>query len=436
MSDTATTALPGAVTVPAARSSALAALLLLAGTVAVGRIAQGVFSPLQEMAKHDLQLSDFEVSLVQGLAASIPVAVLSIPLGRMVDHANRVRLLLAMAVVWTLGTLLTAVVQDFTALFAARTLSGIGMMCSLPVAISIAADLSAADRRGRSLLLLSVGSMFGAAAAFVFGGGLVGWVKADDGGWFGDLAPWRSVHLLIGLGSALWLLPLLLLREPVRQELGSIAAPSIREAMAAIWQRRRLLAPLFIGQTSVVMADASAGIWAAPVLIRDYGLTPEQFGPWMGAVVVLSGLIGSVIGGVAADLGHKGRLRGGMLGPAVVAALCSLPATFFALMPTPTGFALMLFVLLICGSITGLVTSTAIAVLVPNEIRGICLGAFIVVGSLFGIGMAPTLVTLISSALGGESHVREGLTLLVLFSSLASAIGFTLALRGRVQTTH
>lgn len=415
--------------VPASRRSTLWALLLLAGTVAIGRIAQGVFGPLQEMAKGELALSDFQLSLVQGLAASIPIAVLSLPLGRLVDQASRVRLLLAMALVWTFGTLLTVFAKDFTMLFVARTLAGLGMMCSLPVAISLAADLTTPERRGRSLVLLSVGSMFGAAAAFALGGGLVGWVKASDGGWFGDLSPWRSVHLLIGLGSLAWLVPMLLMREPARQEMGTATTPSVREAFAAIWQRRRLLAPLFIGQTSVVMADASAGIWAAPVLVRHYAQTPEQFGPWVGAVVVLSGLLGSVIGGVCADMGQSGRLRGGMLGAAALAALCSIPAGFFALMPTVGGFGWMLFVVLICGSLMGIITTTAIAVLVPNEIRGLCLGAFIVVGSLFGIGLAPTVVTLISGALGGESYLREGLTMLVVFSSVVSALGFIVALR-------
>lgn len=433
-----TPTVPAALPAPAAalgskrgsHRSTLTALLLLAGTVAIGRIAQGVFGPLQEMAKAEMALSDFQLSLVQGLAASIPIAVLSIPLGRLVDQASRVRLLLAMALVWTLGTLLTVFAKDFATLFAARTLAGLGMMCSLPVAISLAADLTSQARRGRSLVLLSVGSMFGAAAAFVLGGALVGWVKASDGGWFGDLSPWRSVHLLIGLGSAAWLLPMLMMREPARQEMSGATAPSMREALAAIWQRRRLLAPLFIGQTSVVMADASAGIWAAPVLARHYAQTPEQFGPWVGAVVVLSGLIGSVIGGVCADLGQNGRLRGGMLGAAALAALCSIPAGFFALMPSVSGFAWMLFVLLLCGSIMGIITTTAIAVLVPNEIRGLCLGAFIVVGSLFGIGLAPTMVTLISDLLGGESQLREGLTVLVVISSAVSAIGFIVALRG------
>lgn len=418
---------------PAAGSS-LPALLLLGGAIACSSATQGVFGPLQEAAKLDLGLSDFQISLVQGLAASLPVAVLSIPLGRMTDRGNRVRLLVAMAVCWTLGTLMTAFAHGFAMLFAARTLAAVGMMCALPVAISVAADLSKPEARGRSLLLLSASRMIGVALAFALGGALLGSMGAHSPSPLATFAPWRSVHLIFGIVSALLILPLLWLREPARRELDGIISPSFGEAMDAIWQRRALLAPLFLGQVTVVMADASAGIWASPVLIRDYGLQPADFGAWMGLILLLSGLIGSVIGGVLADLGHKGRIPGGVLGGAVLASLVTIPAAFFPVMPTVGGFAAMLMLLVLGGAIAGLITATAITVLVPNELRGVCLGAFIVVGAVFGLGIAPTVVTLVSDLFGGEAHVREGLTVVTLVTSVIASIGFLAAARaGRRQ---
>src|SRR5690348_8358185 len=67
-----------------------------------------LFSPVQEVAKLELGFSDVQLSLLQGLAMSIPIAVLALPLGRMTDRVNRVRLLAAMAAAWTAGTVLTA----------------------------------------------------------------------------------------------------------------------------------------------------------------------------------------------------------------------------------------------------------------------------------------------------------------------------------------
>jgi len=408
-------------------------LFLLSLTITNGLAAQSVFAALQELAKHDLALSDFQLSLLQGLACSIPIAALSLPLGRLVDRGNRVRLLLAMIATWTAGSLLSAYAASFPMLFLARMLAGMGMMCSLPVAISIAADLTPPQRRGFALLLLSIGKIVGVALAFALGGGLVGWLATHPPAWLAQLAPWRGVQLLFGLANVALGLPLLLLREPPRHELGAAASAPFGATMRALWQRRALLVPLFLGQLTVTMADAAAAAWAAPVLVRNYHQQPAEFGNWIGLVLLLSGLGGSIVGGLAADLGQKGRIRGGILGSAMLASFLAIPGAFFPVMPDVTGFAWMLGLLLIAGAVTGVVTATALAVVVPNEMRGLCISLFIVVGAILGLGLAPTLVTLVGDALGGERMLDWGLTLVSLVTSTASAVGFVIALRHEAQ---
>jgi MFS family permease len=410
-------------------SSRWSALSLVALTVASGAALRTVFSPMQELAKHDLKLSDLEVSFVQGLAASIPIAILSLPIGRMVDRGNRTRLLIGLAAVSIVGTLLTAFAQSFEVLFVARMLAGLGAVCAIPVAISIGADLSPVSGRGRALLLLSLGQSIGIAAAFALGGWLGGWLSAPGEARvaIAGLPPWREVHLYFGIAALALLLPLLLLREPERREVGGLVQPGLRVVLAELWSRRAFLAPLFIGQISVVMADVAAGIWAAPVLTRDFGLEPAQFAAAMGLAVLLPGIFGSIIGGVAADAGQRSGRRGGILAGAVVAAIVSIPAALFPTMPTVGGFATVLAVFLLCGAVTGLVTATTIAIHVPNELRGLCLGAFVVVSSVIGLGIAPTLVTVASSLLGGEAHLARALAGTGMLVSTVSAVAFLVA---------
>jgi hypothetical protein len=45
-----------------------------------------------------------------------------------------------------------------------------------------------------------------------------------------------------------------------------------------------------------------------------------------------------------------------------------------------------------CGAVTGLVVSVALTVLMPNELRGLCIGAFIAIAGLIGFGLAPWVV--------------------------------------------
>jgi hypothetical protein len=68
-------------------------------------------------------------------------------------------------------------------------------------------------------------------------------------------------------------------------------------------------------------------------------------------------------------------------------------------------------------------------VLIPNEIRGVCLGAFMVVGSVIGLGVAPTMSTFIADMLGGEAYLRYGLTITTVATSLIAVIGFARAMR-------
>lgn len=405
----------------------LSGLILLTLAVFSGAAVGRVFSPVQEAAKLSLGLSDLQISLIQGVAASIPIAMLSIPLGWLVDHRNRVRILIALGGVWTLGTLATVLAHGFAALFFARMLAGLGAMCVLPAAISIAADLSAPERRGRAMVLLSLGNTAGAAAAFAVGGSLFGWFSGSSGWVIAGLPPWREVHLVFGLVSIVLLLPLFALRDPPRREVVQ-KAQAIGPSLQELWDRRGLLLPLFGGQVSVVMADVAAGIWAAPVLTRSYHLQPGSFGAWFGLVVLVSGVGGSVAGGLAADIGNRTHLRGGILLGAVAAAALSVPASCFPIMPGVSGFALMLGLLLFCGAITGLVTTTALTVLIPNEIRGVCLGAFIVGGAVIGFGISPTIVTLGSALLGGESHLPLALALTGMATSFLALIGFAAAM--------
>ncbi len=408
-------------------------LTILGLSIGAGCAVQAAFGPVQEFARADLNMTDLQMGLVQGMAVAIPAAVLSIPVGWLADHSNRVRMMLVLAILWSLGAAASAFATSFEMLFAARMLSALGLTVVLPVAISIAADLCPPEKRGRSLLLLSLGKVFGIALAFALGGALFGVLSARTEPLFG-LAAWRATQLIFAGGSALLILPLLLVREPVRQEVAATGA-GFKASMQALWERRAFLAPLFVGQISVIMADASASIWATPVLMRTYGLQPAEFGGWMGLVLLGSGLVGTIVGGLAADAGLKRAGGRGLLMTAVVASAIGVPASLFAVMPGVPGFALLLTALLLAGTATGLITGTAIAVLIPNQFRALCLGAFVVVGSFIGFGVAPTLVTVISEAIGGPGALAPSLAGVGFTSSLMSLIAFALAARAAPKRT-
>ena len=258
---------------PVARRTLWGAIAVVSLVVMAGAAMKTIFSPLQEAAKLSMGLTDFQIGLVQGIAIALPMALVALPLGWLADRSNRIRILLGLSAVWTLGMVLTAFAQDFNVLFLARMLSGAAGNFVVPIGISIAADMCMPERRGRSLLVLSLGNVVGAALAFAIGGALLGAIIEQAAPSLFGLEPWRAVSLWFAIGSVALTLPLLLIREPERQEVEQVNA-SIKAIASALWARRGFLVPLFIGQVGVVMADMAAGVWAAPVLIRNYGLTP------------------------------------------------------------------------------------------------------------------------------------------------------------------
>jgi hypothetical protein len=142
-------------------------------------------------------------------------------------------------------------------------------------------------------------------------------------------------------------------------------------------------------------------------------------------VVFGAGVLGALTGGIAADAGQKSARRGGILIGAIVAAVAAVPATLFPLAGSVPLFAGLLFAMLLGGTITGLITATALAVLLPNELRGLSVGVFLAVGGLVAFGIAPSLVTALSTLIGGEAMLGQALAL----------VGFAVSVLGNLIIT-
>lgn len=403
---------------------------LLALTLFMGVAARVVISPLQELVRADLGLSDHQIGMVQGLALAIPLALLSVPLGRLVDSGKRSRLLVFMALASAVGSALSAFSEGFATMFISRMLVGAAVAGAITASVSLASDLSAPSARGRTMMLLGLGQSCGGAATFALAGVLLAWLPSRIGG---DLAPWRLVQLSFAAAMLAAAAALLLLREPTRRESGGAQGRSLRSALHELWGYRRLMLPLLVGMMTIGMADAAASIWAVPVLTRVFGLQPIDFGGWMSLVFLISGIIGTAVGGFLSDFGQRIAGRGGILLGAVIGAGLSVPAALFPLMPNVPVFAVLLALLLTAGAITGIASTAAVAVLVPNELRGISLSLLGAVALLMSYGVAPSLVSLGTGWTGKEGEVALPLALVGVVTSVIGTLAFARAMRVAAQ---
>ncbi|MDB5432295.1 MAG: hypothetical protein JWP35_3411 [Caulobacter sp.] len=419
---------PGAPTSASPTRTAWSIIAMLALVLFGGAVMKSAFGPLQEAAKHDLGLSDFSISLIQGLGAGLPIAIFSLPLSWLIDHGNRIRLAIVLLGVCIAGTIWTSFAHDFYSFLAARTLSTIGAGTLLGALISVTADLCVPAKRGRALVLLGFGVYAGAALGFGLAGGILKAMGQHPIAILGAMTPWRQTHLLLGVAGAVLALPLIFMREPVRQEV-EVKVAALGPVMTALWAKRKFLAPLFVGQIGITMADTAAAIWASPVLIRDFHQQPADFSGWIGLTMFAAGVLGSILGGVGADLGHRTGRRGGLLWAGVVATLVGIPAALFPIMPTVAGFGFLFFLLALHGAVASVMVTTAVVVLLPNEERGACSAAFGVINAIVGLSLAPIMVTLGAKLLGGEQHLGMALAITGVITGIAAAAGYILAMR-------
>jgi predicted MFS family arabinose efflux permease len=392
----------------------------------------GLLAPLQEAAKLDLHMTDVQLAMIVGTAGAIPTALLALPIAWWVDHRTRNRMLVVLASLWAIGTIATAFVTGFYGLFAARLIAGIGAGTAFPVVVSLLADVCMPEKRGRSMLLLSIGAWGGVAAAFAIGGTLFGWLEAHPAAFVAGMAPWRATHLLVGIGAAVLTLPLLLIREPRRYEVEQQSV-AIGPTLRAFWKRKNFLGPLLIGNFAGGLAEGAAALWMGSILVRQYHQSPGQFGGWVGLVILGAGIVGSILGGFTADAAQKLKMRGAILIPAVVATAISIPASLYPIMPTVTGFAWVLFALLTGGAVVNLVNTAAIAVLLPNEERATSIAALKIVATVVGGPITGAIVVGMASHFAGPTGMGISLTWLGVITGVISLGGYWLAMANAPQ---
>lgn len=396
-------------------------LFVLSIALGAAVYSKSAIGPLQETMRGALQLSDNEMALLQGAALGFPMLVVSVPLGLLIDRRSRARLLVVLVGMITIGSALTAFASNFTLLFMARVMVGLAAFAVAPATTSLLADLYPPAERGRAIIVTMIGQYAGVAAAFGFGGSLLSVFESEHDAW-------RWTMLSLSGPLILVLLTCLALREPPRGE-RVIEHPSVRDSFIECWSYRGVIAPLLAGIVLAEVAIAAVMVWAAPTLTRSFGLPPGRVGAIMAAAVPIGGIVGSIVGGLLADLSQRSGGPPRTVAVANVIALLSIPAGLFAVMPGVPAATVALITLI--GSLTAIciMGTTALTVVIPNELRGLCISMLTGLGALVAIGLAPLMVSALSGVIGGPTMIGYALATVCIAAGVLCAGSFALARR-------
>lgn len=386
---------------------------------------------LIEPMKLDMGLTDVQIGLVQGTAFGLAFGLSSVPLGRLIDRGNRVRLLGLGLGLWIAAMMVTGAASNFAVLILARMILGVVAALLIPAALSLIADLYPPEGRSVATSLFVVGQAGGQAFGVLAGGvafdAITAFQASHPEAMLG-LPAWRALFIgaaLLGMAPCALLATV---REPARQEQesrGITAAGALRE----LWTYRHFLIPLLAAMLFTQITMQATSVWTPAVLTRRFGLSPGQFAGWLSAIMLAGGIAGALAGG---RLGEAGRRRGGRSGvllPAMVAALAIAPLSLFALAPTVPLLGTLLAANIFAGA--GIATLGVIAITLnfPNEIRGLALGSNVLCSTLFGTATAPAAIALLSQAMGGEAMLGLAIAMLCTPAALLSALCFLVAMR-------
>jgi len=255
-----------------------------------------VASGLLEEIKKTFQVSDTFMGFLVGPAFAIVYTLLAIPIARLADRRNRVKIIVAGAIVWSGFTVLSGFVQTPWTFAFARLGVGVGEAAFLAPAFSLLSDYFAPKKRALAFAILNFGVYFGQ----IFG--LVG------GAAIADAYHWRTAFISLGApGVLLGILTLILVKEPKRGRLDPVNkntesgySLTFMETLKVLWARRsfRLMT---MGTALGGFASYGFGIWAPTLFARAFDLSLTEANARYGGPSFIAGITGALILGVLCD---------------------------------------------------------------------------------------------------------------------------------------
>ena len=184
-----------------------------------------ILSILAKDVKRDLGLDDADIGFLFGTAFGVFYSLFGIPLGRLADNSNRVRLITIGLAVWSAMTAFSGLARNGLQLTLARIGVGVGEATASPCAYSLISDYFPRDKRATALAIYSSGIFIGGGLSLFIGGAIVdSWNQNFPGGHWG-LVGWQVAFMAVGLPGLLLALLVSTLREPQRGASDGIVTP-------------------------------------------------------------------------------------------------------------------------------------------------------------------------------------------------------------------
>jgi MFS transporter, Spinster family, sphingosine-1-phosphate transporter len=386
------------------RSGAYWALGILAVINLLSYLDRFIVAALSQSLKEaHLGLTDANLgSLMSGF---LVVYTLVAPIfGSLGDRRSRPRLIALGVAIWSFATALSGFAVNYVTLLLARASVGVGEAAYVTIAPSLLSDYFPIRQRGRVMAVFFCAIPVGSALGYVVGG-LV------DKHW-----GWRNAFFVAGIPGLILAASCLFLRDPPRgaQDGEKPAAKkhasgvNIRETWAT-WVRlakNKAYSITVLGYAAYTFAIGGLGFWMPAFLERVRGIPRAEATVSFGTIVVVTGFIGTFVGGWMGDFFAK-KSKQAYLWVSAIATLIAAPLVWEALTAASySTYTVCMVAAQLCMFLsTGPINAAIINLVIAGErATAIALSVFAI--HALGDVISPPLIGAISDKLSLEQAVK------------------------------
>lgn len=381
---------------PAGANYALTVLLL---AYILSFIDRNILSLLVGPIRQDFNISDFQFSLLHGLAFTLFYIFLGLPIGWLADRYSRKWIITGGVFFWSLMTCLCGFGKSFGSLFVARIGVGVGEATLSPAAYSVMGDLFSPQRLRWATATFAMGITLGSGTSYAVGGWMYDQLSAADlSAWpvIGAMKAWQLTFVGVGLPGFLVVLLLFLVREPKRQSSSRVSAGEampLSEVLNYLRLHWRAYAGMMLGVSAMSIIGYGTMIWYPEFLFRSYDMSKTEAGLALGMIFLFAGTAGTFAGAWFASIMQKmGYEDANMRLVMVVAILLLVPAVAAPLMPSST-LALWLTVPVIFFHYTHFgVAMAGLQLMTPNRMRAQVSALMLFMTNFFGLALGGSFV--------------------------------------------
>jgi len=368
-------------------------------------MARQVLSAVFPLLKTEWHLTDAQLGMLSGVVA-VTVGILTCPVSLLADRIGRVKSIAAMAVLWSVATLLCALARSYDQMLAARVLVGVGEAAYGSVGIAVI--ISVFPERLRSTLTGAF--MAGGLAGQVLGVAVGGAVAATHG--------WRAGFAAIGAaGLLLALIYPLVVRESRLRHDESQARGQVKFANLGALISGRALKCAYIGSGLQLFVGGALPAWLPTYFVRYYDLPLKQATSLAAVFLAIAG-IGMIACGIISDRFVRGTRQRALLS-AFYCVGCAVTVALAFCLPAGNAQLVLLGIGMFLAAASAGPAGAIVAALTPTALHGTAFAVLTLANNAFGLAPGPIVTGWAADRLG-----LLGALELLPFASMGAALVF------------